>query len=123
LVPGGACHLDLPVQRRDPDPVPHRRLHDVDAQLVDDVLVTPVQLRMRLDPEHDVEVARRAGPITRLAFAGQADLRAGIHAGRDPDLQPFRLLDAPLSVALAARLLEAAPLPPTLRAGDPVPDP
>jgi pyrimidine operon attenuation protein/uracil phosphoribosyltransferase len=66
--------LDGTIHGRDLDPVPQRGLDDVDAQLVDDALVTPRQVRVRLDAQHHVQVAGRPSADARLTLAAEADL-------------------------------------------------
>src|SRR5665213_1507838 len=74
LRPGGDRDLDSTLERRYLDPVAECRLHHVHPELIDDVLVAPLQERMRLDPEHHVQVAGRSASDARLALAAEADL-------------------------------------------------
>ena len=53
------------------------------GQLQQDVVLLALEQRMRLDVQHDIEAARRAAALARLAFARQADAHAVVHAGRD----------------------------------------
>src|SRR5438045_4297634 len=122
LGPGRDRDLDRAVQRRDLDPIAKRRLDQVHPQLVDDVLLAPLQLRVLLDAQHDVEVARRSAPIAGLPLPAEADLGARVDAGRDLQLQPLCLLHPALATALSARLLEDAALAPAVVAGDDVDD-
>src|SRR5438034_7237517 len=104
-------------ERRYLDAISERRLHDVDPELVDDVLVAPGQVGVRLDPQHDVEVARRAAPEAALPLPAQTDLRPGVDTARDPHGQPARPLEAPLAPALHARVLQQAARAAAGRAG------
>src|SRR5581483_1736356 len=101
--------LDRALERGHLDPVADGRLDDVHVQLEDHVLLAPLELRVGLDPEDDVEVARRAAAHARLALGGEPDLGAGIDAGRDPDRQLPGLLHPALAAALGARALDHPP--------------
>ena len=66
------------------------------------------KLRMRLDPQHDVQVARRTAAKARLAFSADPDLRPRVDPGRDLHSQPLGLLNATLAATLRTRALENA---------------
>src|SRR6266851_7713885 len=72
-------------------------------------------LRVRVDAQHDVQVARLAAAEPRSPLPTQADLRARVHAGRNPDRQSPGLLYAPLPAALDTWALEQAARAPTGR--------
>src|SRR5262249_10897427 len=101
---GRQLQLLVAVERRHVDLVAERGLGDVDGQLVDDVGVLPLEVRVRRDRNHDVEIARRAAAAAELALARQVDLLAVVDAGRyrHGDL-PHRL-DGAARAALPARL-------------------
>src|SRR5439155_17245409 len=92
-------------------------LDHVHAQLEDDVLVVPGQLRVLFDAKHDVQVAGLPAAQPCLTLPADADLRAGVDAGGDLDREPPRLLDAPLAAALRARVLQQPAGASTRRAG------
>src|SRR5207302_2891243 len=71
---GGDRDLDRPLEGRDLDPVPKRRLDHVHAKLEDDVLVVARKLGMALDTKHHIEVA------------GRTPAEAGLPLPADPDL-------------------------------------
>ena len=58
-----------------------------------DVRPVPVEHRMVLDVEEDVEVARRAAAFAGVAFAGKADAVSRLDARRDGDRERARALD------------------------------
>src|ERR1700682_1791823 len=100
--------LDLPFEGRDLDPIAKGRLDHVDPELVDDVLLVPGEMLMGFDAQDDIEVSWLAAPEPGLPFPADATLRSSVHAGRDLDRKPFRLLHAALSAAFLARVLEQA---------------
>src|SRR5712691_2970837 len=106
LRPGRDGDLDHALDGRDLDPVAERGLDHVDPQLVDDVLLVPRQLWMRLDAQYDVEVAGRTAAHPRLPLAAEADLRAHVDARRNPDRQAPGPLQAALPAALGTRVLQ-----------------
>src|SRR5690348_595210 len=57
---------------------------------------------MLLDVEDDIEVAGSAAIGSRLTFAGYSEARAGIHAGRNAQLDSFLALNAALTAAIGA---------------------
>ena len=57
---------------------------------------------MRLDVQEDVQAARRAVAIARLALARQANPHAVVHPGRDRDRQPPGHAHALLPAAVRA---------------------
>jgi hypothetical protein len=71
---GGDRNLDRTVQGRYLDAVSKRRLHHIDAQVVDDLLVASGEVQVRLHPQHDIQIAGRAAPDSCLALAADADL-------------------------------------------------
>src|SRR5205814_10147606 len=85
LRPGGNGDLDRPFQRRDLDSIPQRSLHHVDPQVEHHVRIVARELRVRLDAEDDIEIARLASAHPRLAFAADPYLRPGVDAGRALD--------------------------------------
>src|SRR5580704_6352019 len=77
-----------------------------DAQRDGAVQISPAALKegMFLDLEDHVEIAWRAAVRSGFAFAGDAQARAGVHAGRNAQLDGFFALGAPLTVAIGATL-------------------
>src|SRR5882762_10339965 len=65
----------------------------------------PREKWMFLDFEHDIQIPGRSAVRPRLAFAGNAQARAGIHTGRNAQLDSFFALHAPLPAAFQAALL------------------
>ena len=61
---------------------------------------------MRLDAQDHVQIAWRAAAHARLALAADPDLRAHVDAGGDVHRQPLCLLDASLTAALLAGVLQ-----------------
>src|SRR6266852_6867098 len=72
---------------------------------------------MRLDLEHDVQVARGPASHAGLPLTAEPDLRTGVHAGRDLHREPPARVRATLAAALRARVLENASRAATRRAG------
>src|SRR5215472_15007709 len=70
--------------------------------------------------EHHIKVARRPAVGSGFAFPGDPHASAGIHAGRNAQLDGFLALDAPLAVAIRAALFHDLPFAPAgrARAGD-----
>src|SRR5229473_524660 len=98
--------LHRAVQGRNLDPVAEGRLDHVDAELVNDALVAPRQVRVRLDAQHHIQVAWRPAPGAGLALAADADLRTGVHTGRYPHSEPAGDGGATLPSALRAWVLQ-----------------
>jgi hypothetical protein len=57
---------------------------------------------MFLNVENHIQIARRATIGRRLAFAGDAEARAGVHPGRNTQVDRFFALYAALTVAVRA---------------------
>ena len=88
-------HMDLPAQRR--------RDHAHWRGAVQVVAITLKDL-VRLDPDLDVQVARRAAVGAGLAVASRADAHAFVDTSRNLDFERLVLLDAALAVTGHARL-------------------
>src|SRR6266700_5016142 len=114
--------LDRAVQRRHLDAVAQGRLDHVDPQLVDHVLVLAAQVHVAADPDHDVQVALGTAPVAGLPLAGEPDLGAGVHPGRDADAQALGALRAALATALGAGRAQEAARAAAARAGRDVDD-
>src|SRR5258706_2556052 len=71
---------------------------------------------MFLDFQHHVQIARRPAIWPRLAFAGNAQPRSGIHTRRNTQLNGFLAFEAPLPAAFLATLLHDLPRALTRRA-------
>src|SRR5208282_2129482 len=89
-----------------------RRLHHRDRDTAIKVRPVPLEHRMRLDREEDVEVAGRTAAHAGLAFAGQANARAVLDAGRDVDGERPLARHAAGAGAFVARVVDR--LAPTL---------
>src|SRR5262249_42638905 len=61
---------------------------------------------MLLHVEDNVEIAWRAAIGAGFAFAGDAEARAGVHAGRNAQFDDFFALDAALPAAIGAALFD-----------------
>ena len=88
-------HMDLPAQRR--------RDHAHRCGAVQ-VIAIALEDLMWLDPDLDVQVARRAAVGAGLAVASRTNTHAFVDAGRDLDLERLVLLDAALAMTGHARL-------------------
>src|SRR5207302_160825 len=113
----GDRDLDRPVERGYLDSVAERRLNHVDPKFVDDFLITPGEVRVRLDSQHDIQVARWPSPDSRFALATEANLRPGVDPGRNSHRQSPSRLDSALSPALHTRVLQQPPSAATGRTG------
>src|SRR5205085_6081553 len=82
-----------------------------------DVVVAARELRVLLDADEDVEIARWSAVKARLAFAGHAQARAVVDAGRHFDRQRLRLLHPPGAAARLARILDHLARAAALRTG------
>src|SRR5579863_9464130 len=83
------------------------------------IFAVALENRMLFHLDDDVQIARRTAVETGLSFARQLEMRSGLHARRNGDLQfPFatNLTLAPAMGARPAHDLAAAS---TLRAGTP----
>src|SRR5688572_15215947 len=108
---GSGLDLDglVTVRRRDADSGPERGLGDAQRQLEVQLGVLAAELRVRLDMDDHVQVARRPTPRRRLALAGQPDLVALVNARRDRHAQRPRPLDPTgAGAGLAGRLDDTA---------------
>src|SRR5438445_5889103 len=101
--------------RRHGDRVAEHRLGDAHGELVDDVLAAAHQLRVRLDPKAQVEVAARTATRPDLALAGETQRHVVVDAGGDGDLDGAPLLDATLTAAMRAGIGDDVALTPAVR--------
>src|SRR5579859_827790 len=74
-----------------------RCLAETQRQLVDDVVALPLEERMRLHGQADIEVARCAATRADFALASDADIDAIIDARRDIDCHAAVVAHAPLT--------------------------
>src|SRR5581483_10425551 len=82
-----------------------------------DVVVAARELRMLLDGDEDVQIARRAAVVARLSFARDAQPRAFVDAGRNLHRQRSFLAHASRAVARRARILDHSSRAAALRTG------
>ena len=101
-------HLDIAAQRG---------LRHAQRHAHEDVGAVALEDRMRPDRDVDVEIAGRGALATGLAFAGETDARAVLHAGRDRHLQRALALHRAGAVADLARVADHAALAAAGRAG------
>ena len=79
-------------------------LRDADGNRAIEIRAAPLEKRMFLHVQDDVEIARRAAVGAGLAFAGNADARLRIDARRDAHVDGARALDAAAPAAIRALL-------------------
>ena len=103
-VPSGIDDLFLAGQRRHQNLRAQRRLRNADRNRAVEVGAAPLEKRVVLHFENDVEIARRPAVDPRLAFARHANPRLRIHARRNAHVDDARALDASLAAALRALL-------------------
>ncbi len=54
------------------------------------VIAIATKESVRLHANRDVQIPGRSAHAARVAFAAHAQARAGLSAGRDPDIDDFR---------------------------------
>ena len=69
----------------DGDLVSQGRLGNVDVQVQENVIVTALEIFVRLDLDDNVQISGRAAVLARLTFAGQPNLRASVDSFGDGD--------------------------------------
>src|SRR5712692_513400 len=89
-------------QRRNHNLRPQRRLRHADGNRAEKVRAAPLEERMLLDLENDVQIARRTAIRSFLAFPGDAEPRARVHAGRNAQINSAFALEASLAAAIRA---------------------
>src|SRR5690606_6421601 len=99
--------LDRPAQRRD---------GEADRNAREQRRGLPLEHRVRLDVDEDVEIARRRAVGAGFALAVEADARAVVDARGNLDLERLDLVHPALAAALAARLLDDLAAAVTVRA-------
>src|SRR5262249_35276606 len=77
-----------------------------DGHTAKDVGAIALEELVRLDRQEDVKIARRAAAHSGLAFAGEANARAILHAGRNVHGKRALLHDAPRAAARRARVID-----------------
>src|SRR5688572_2013023 len=87
-----------------------RRSDEADRNLAVEVIVAALEHGMRLDENHDVEVARLAAARAGVAFSRNPNSGPAVHSGRNPDRALARLTHSARAVALRARRAYNAPL-------------
>src|SRR5688500_2568771 len=92
------------VEGGDLDLVAEGGLGDVDRQVGHQVVGLAAEVAVRLDVDHQVEVAGRAAVGARLALVAQPDLRAVVDAARDAHLEGAVDPHHALAAALLARI-------------------
>src|SRR5690606_25180004 len=113
---GGNAQFHLAVQRRHADDVAQRRLRDADGHLAMEVVAIAHEDLVRSHPHLDVQVARRGTGRAGLAFAGEADAVAVVHAGRDLHRQRLLLLHPAIAVARRTGIGDHLPASPVVGA-------
>jgi hypothetical protein len=103
---GDDLEFDAAVQGRHVQFTAQHRGGETDGDFAIEVVLFAREDGMVLDLDEDVEVARRAAVFAGLAFAGETDAVAGVHARGDLDRQGLAFLDAALAVAGLARVLD-----------------
>src|SRR5690606_30833799 len=99
--------LDRPAQRRD---------GEADRNAREQRRGLPLEHRVRLDVDEDVEIARRRAVGAGFALAVEADARAVVDARGNLDLERLDFVHPALAAALAARLLDDLAAAVTVRA-------
>src|SRR5260370_17711725 len=89
-------------QRRNHNLSPQRRLRHADGNGAEQVRAAPLEERMLLDLEDDVQVARRTAIRSLLAFPGNAEPRARVHSGRNAQINGAFALESSLAAAIRA---------------------
>src|SRR5207249_5427597 len=108
LASPGHLESHLAVRRGHGDGGSADRLADRDRHLDGEVLAVALEERVRPDPDHEVEVARRSAAAPHPALAPDAHARAVAHPGRNPDRELLALLHR---AGAAAARAGAHPLP------------
>ena len=93
-VPAGIGEWLLAVERRNLDLATERERGEVEWNLAVQVVPVPLEKRMLLHVDDDVEVAGRAAARTRFAFTTEAQALSRGDAGRNADAQLLFLLHA-----------------------------
>ena len=116
--------LDLlrTIDRWDLHGVAERGLRHAQGQLVDHVGAVALQHRVRLDLEHDVQVARGATTRADLALTREADLRSAVDAGGNVDTHLLFARSVTAAAAGLARSLDNLALAVAARAAGDVDD-
>src|SRR5690606_31122223 len=91
------------VQRRHLHLAAERGRGEADRHIAMQVAALAAEDRMRPDPHFHVQVARRTAILSRLAFAGEANAVAGVHAGGNLYRQGADFLLAAAAAAVRAR--------------------
>src|SRR5580698_2545909 len=83
-----------------------RRLRDADRNRAIQIGAAPLKERVLLHFQHDIQIPGRTAVRSWLALAADAQPRSGIDSGRNSQLDRFFALDAPLTAAIRAALLD-----------------
>jgi hypothetical protein len=98
--------LLIRIKHRYVDLVAERGLGEIDRQVELQIIALATEEAVRLDVNDQVEVAGWATVGAGLTFVTEANLRVVVDTGRDADLQLALNLDAALTAALLARVLD-----------------
>src|ERR1700749_2298867 len=114
----GDVHLcAAAVERRHFDAAAKCRLHERDRRAAIKIVSVALEDRVRRDRDEDVKIAGGSAVQFGLAFAGEADARAFLDAGRYVDGERTLLLHMALAFALLARIADDLSGTAALRAG------
>src|SRR6056297_1815309 len=94
------------VDRGDLDIAAESRAGHRDGHAAEEVGVLALEYLVRSHVDEDVEIARRPAAHAGLALARKADARPGLDPGGNVDAERAFLLDAALTAALLARILD-----------------
>jgi len=103
LRPSGDGQALFAVESGDSDPVSQGSLRHVDAEVEQDVVIAPLEERVALDVQDDVQVTRRPTIGAGFPLTAEADTVPVVYASGDVDRQPVLPLNALLTVALRTR--------------------
>jgi hypothetical protein len=117
LSAGGNVQRPGSIERGYLNLVSQGRLREVDAEVVDDVVLIAPEELVVLHAQQDVQVAPGAAVASHLAFARQAYLGAALDATGDPHVQSVGHLLAAGAPAFSARVRHHAALAAAAAAG------
>ena len=104
LSPGRDFQLFVAIQSRDFDLGTQRRLRDVDIEVQDNIVLTPLEKLMGCHVQDEEQASIGSAVGTGSALPCQADLRPAIHTRRDLHLLPDSLTLQPTGMTgLAGR--------------------
>ena len=108
-VPSGIFSRSSPVQSGNRQICPQRSLRNAQRNRAIKIRAAPLEERVLLDFEHNIQITRRPAVGTRFAFTLHAQPRSGVHARRDAQFDSALAIHASLALAIRATFFDDLP--------------